>query len=138
MTLPLSPELRCRIFAPEAQKYPFYMIFKELQKQNFTVTRTVSNVLKKDKNGNKNPAMTGSLVKKKYHSDISTPLVNKKVKTFTVSNNILAQQNVTRFVGVSQAIANRIIHHNHNSSKKMKAKVHHLHEKMIVQREERA
>jgi len=81
MTLPLSPELTCRIFALRAQKYPFYMIFKELQKQNFTVTRrTVPNVLKTDKNGNKNPAMTGSLVKKKYHSDISTPLVNKRSK----------------------------------------------------------
>ena len=139
MTLPLSPELTCRIFALRAQKYSFYMIFKELQKQNFTVTRrTVSNVLKTDKNGNKNPAMTGSLVKKKYYSDISTPFVNKKVKTFTVSNNLLAQRNMKRCVGASQAIANRIIHHNHNSRKKMKAKVFHLHERMIVQREERA
>jgi hypothetical protein len=139
MTVPVSPELRGRILALGAQKYSSSMISNELKKQNFTVTRrTVSNVLKNHNNCDGISAMNGSLAERKRLPNIRTPSVIKKVKNFIASDNPPTQREMARRVGVSQATINRIIHHDLNSRKKMKAKVHHLNEKMILQRKERA
>jgi DNA invertase Pin-like site-specific DNA recombinase len=139
MTPPISAELRGRILDLGAQKYSSLMISKELGMQNFSVSQsTVSKILKNYTNGDGNPAISGSLTKKKRRPDIRTPGVIKKVRNFIAFDNPPTQREMARRVGASQSTIHRIIHQNLNSKKKVKVKVHHLDERMIVQRKERA
>jgi hypothetical protein len=89
MTPSISAELRGQILALGAQKFSSFMIYKELERQNFSVSKsTVSLVLKNHNNGDGDSAVSGSMGKKKRCPYIRTSGVIKKVRNFIAPDNL--------------------------------------------------
>jgi hypothetical protein len=139
MSPPVSPETKGHILALSAQKFSQSMIIKELGRQNIRVSKgTVSRLLKNHNNGAENQGTNKPGERKQRRPTICTPQIVKKVKEFIKSDNPPTQMEMGRRVGASAASINHLIHKVLGQQKTMKPKVHHLTDRMIAQRKERA
>jgi hypothetical protein len=135
----VTSELKGRVLSLRALNFSYSMIVKTLEEQGQKISKSaVSAVLKNANNGVERPSVNGSTEKKQRRPTVRTVTNIKKVKGYVSLDNLPTQRDMARRLGISVASISNIIHRDLDLHKRMKPKVHHLTERAIAQRKERA
>jgi hypothetical protein len=135
MGSPVSPNVKGRILALGLLEWSRSLIVKELKKSNIVISeRTVSRVLKHNKDGAECEAPNEPGIKKKCLPRVYTSAIVKKVNSFITSHHPMTQRDMARRTGVSQISIHRLIHENLDHRKTKKVKVHQLADRAILKR----